>query len=185
MGLDISGCCSDKDYHWSYSGIHQVRALSIMALGLDEKITPEMIRTKRMEYSFLHDKTDDEMRWGLIQDLMYGDSKYQFGSNREKGNGTPPGVTFEDLEKHWQLHHFSDCGGLLIRDGYLENVDYSESFYLGNSNRLLDALEDIKEFIARNPEKVKDLKRALEIFWMLYDLVEDEVNNGCGTLRFS
>ena len=91
-----------------------------------------------------------------------------------------------------QLMHFSDSEGIFVPEWFLRKVDYKESYYLGNSTKLLDELRIIK-FGIYEMYKDKDYfnertkvfeSRAFDIFKELFELVEDEVINGKGILVF-
>lgn len=100
----------------------------------------------------------------------------------------PAGLTAEDLNKamiamqvvgccypNLMLH--SDCEG-----GYTKNgrVMSSADWFTGNSVQLLDELKDLRESLN---DRYKT-GYAWELFQRFYDLVEDEVKNGRGTVRF-
>lgn len=90
-------------------------------------------------------------------------------------------------EKHkqfWQLLHFSDAEGVFVPESFLDDIDYEQSFYLGNSDKLLKELEHIKEAVAREPQKYGKLI-DMDVFWNLYDLVKEEVDEGYGIIRLS
>ena len=84
----------------------------------------------------------------------------------------------------WQLLHFSDCEGYLLQEGFFKNIDYSKSFFLGNSERLLQCLELVRIEVTKNTKLYNQFPRPLQDFWDLYNLVHDEVQNGCGSLHF-
>jgi hypothetical protein len=87
-------------------------------------------------------------------------------------------------KRFWQLLHFSDCEGILLPDSRLEDVDYENSFEVGSSTKLLRELDIIREEITTYPDKYKDMEQTIKIFWDLYNLVKDEVDEGAGILRF-
>lgn len=101
---------------------------------------------------------------------------------QEGPNGNYP---YDKYPQFWQLLHFSDCEGILVRGDYLTNVDYEKSFHLGSSGRLLNELRRVREEITKDVSKWDDGTRSLQAFWDLYNLVEDECENGCGTIKFS
>jgi len=85
--------------------------------------------------------------------------------------------------RFWQLLHFSDCEGILIRGFFLERVDYKNSFELGNSDKLLEELKDMKKEIKKNPKLIEE-DWILEAFNTLYKDVKKEVEDCCGTIHF-
>jgi tRNA G10 N-methylase Trm11 len=91
--------------------------------------------------------------------------------------------TYGIYDRFWQLLHFSDCEGILIKDFFLEKVDYKLSFYLGSSEKLLKELEDMKEEIKKNPKLIEE-KWILKAFNDFYKDIKKEVEDCCGTIRF-
>jgi hypothetical protein len=174
MGLDITGYGSEKDYHWGYGGIHQIRVLSLLCMKLDEKIPLGEIEKERVYLEgILHEHVDLlYAKKSLLRDWMYGKD---YPKTERK-------FTDNDLKDFRQLIHFSDCEGILVPDWCLDDVNYSESYMFGSSTELLEELERLKDWIARNPTMVNS--NESEIFFMLYDLVFDTVENGSGILSF-
>lgn len=138
---------------------------------------------------------------GLTIVGVTSEKKYRYGYTqlhivrwiacRSKGYSKPFGSLFMEDQKNnlweeypdfWQLLHFSDSEGVLIRDDFLFKVDYKESLQLGSSTKLLEELELVKDELARNPEDYRNIKT--DSFFALYDLVKDEVENGRGILYF-
>jgi len=174
MGLDISGMGSSKDYSSGYGGLHEIRVLSLLCMKLDEKIpSAELEKHKVYLEGLLHEQFDLlRVKKSLLRDWLYGKDYPK----------TDPKFTDEEIKDFRQLQHFSDCEGILVPDFFLKDVDYSNSYYLGNSTKLLEELEKLKDWIARNPTLVNE--RESRLFFMLYDLVYDEVTNYNGILRF-
>lgn len=92
--------------------------------------------------------------------------------------------SWDRFPEFWQLLHFADNEGVLICGSYLDDVDYSKSFYLGSLDRLHDNLESIKNEITLNMKPYESYLSAREVFWKLYDLVDSEQNEG-GSITFS
>lgn len=99
--------------------------------------------------------------------------------------GTPMEKLFPNFE---QLMHFSDAEGILVPSFFLRQVEYKNSYHLGNSEKLLAELKLIKLALKEDKETFEYLKvfetRAIDIFEQLYDLVLDEVEEGTGILKF-
>ena len=148
MGLDISGFCSDKTYHWGSSGLHQIRALAIQVAGkrdtFDEAFEYLMFEMPKMP-KFKNDY------YGLLED--------------------------EGLLDFHQLLHFSDSEGIMIKGWYLRNIDTSRSMTLGSLGELYEELEFIREAVTSDMDKY-NRQPTMKIFWMLYNLVKDEAENG-------
>lgn len=94
------------------------------------------------------------------------------------------GGSWDRFPEYWQLLHFADNEGHLISGCYLDNVDYSKSFYLGSLDKLHDELLTIKNEITLNMKPYETYTFAREMFWMLLDLVDSEQNEG-GSITFS
>lgn len=144
MGLDISSK-SEKSYHSSYGGLHQVRWMAYKSLG--------GIR----DYGMWH----------------------QLYSNDEKDSKDE-----KSYEEYPNLMWHSDCDGTYTPDGKIDNMDKPENnLTTGNSVELLKELRLVKE---RLDERLN--KYITEHDWakfnMLYDLVEDVVENHDGVLEF-
>lgn len=174
MGLDITGYGSDKDYCYGYGGIHRIRVLSLLCMKLDEKIPLDELEKHRVYLEgILHEHVDIlQAKKSLLRDWMYGKDYPK----------TDPKFTEKDLKDFRQLLHFSDCEGILVPEFFLKDVNYSKSYHLGSSTKLLAELEQLKDWIARNPSLV--YPNESKIFFMLYDLVFDTVENGSGILKF-
>ena len=180
MGLDINGFSSEKDYHWGYSGIHQVRVLALKALGIDKELNPDVIERTRRKIEGIRsgdaEKPSDEyvLSW-CLKEWLYGE-----GIDNE--NAYLDNDDTSKIDPYYQLIKFTDCDGILIPRGYLEGIDYSKSILLGCSDDLREELNNLANWILRNPERVNS--QELEIFNMLHDLVEDECEGGGGILVF-
>jgi len=90
---------------------------------------------------------------------------------------------WEKFSRFRQLLHFSDENGILVPEYYLENVDYKNSFKLGDSNQLLEELTLVKDGLAGDKDIANNEER--KNFLQFYELVKDEVENGRGILVFS
>ena len=149
MGLDISGYSSDLTYHYGYSGLHKIRAMAVMVA---RDITYEEA------WNFLMGRQNEN------DDLW--NSSYRLWLEREK------------LTRYYQLLHFTDAEGAMIKGWILEKVDVSRSMTLGNLDMLFEELEDIRLEITSKPEKYNQDELPMQPFWMLYNLVKDEAENG-------
>jgi hypothetical protein len=150
MGLDIDGYWSKLTYHWGYSGIHQIRAMAVaVAKGI---------------------------KWVEAFDFL------MFGHEQDKLWNTDYNAWIEKqgLSKFRQLLHFSDTAGFMVKDWILSGIDIRNSIYLGSLDKLYDELEEIRIELTTNPEKYQiDASRGgMKLFWMLYNLVKDESENG-------
>ena len=173
MGLDISGCYSEKTYHSGYDGLHQIRVLSLISMGLDDQITAKEIQQYISKYVYRGNLDKNMIKRILLKKKMYGDF---LGTNK-------PVFTFEkELKPFWQLLHFSDCEGILIPDFYLKGIDYSKSDHLGSLTRLDKELEVLKDWIARTEKVVYG--REKKLFFILYDLIHEEAEHG-GMITFA
>lgn len=148
MGLDIDGFYSDKTYHWGSSGLHQIRALAIQVAGKRD--------TFDEAFEYLMFEMKDMPKWkndyyGLLED--------------------------EGLLDFHQLLHFSDSEGIMIKDWHLKGIDTSRSMTLGCLGQLYEELEIIREAVTTDVNKY-NRQPTMKIFWMLYNLVKDEAENG-------
>jgi len=148
LGLDINGVCSDKTYHWGGSGIHQIRALAIQVAG------------KRGTF----DEAFNYLMFEMPKMLKF--NKDYYGLLEDEG-----------LLKFHQLLHFSDGEGIMVRDWYLKGIDTSRSMTLGLLDKFYEELEIIREAVTSDMEKY-NRQPTMKIFWMLYNLVKDEAENG-------
>ena len=78
---------------------------------------------------------------------------------------------WDRFSEFWQLLHFADNEGYFLPEAYLENVDYSKSFYIGSLDKLYSELSAIKEEITLNMKPYESYTSAREVFWKLFDLV--------------
>lgn len=149
MGLDISGFHSDLTYHQGYGGIHRIRAIAV-AIALE--IPYKEAWTFLMDYS----NRDDPLWSSCYYDWL-----------ESKG-----------LLRFHQLLNFCDSEGMMIKGYYLERMDVRKSMMLGNLDRLYEELEDIRTVVTSNPDKYPQNELPMDTFWMLYNLVKDEAENG-------
>lgn len=162
MGLDIVAKVSKKDYHAGYSALHDVRWLALICCGWPRTIGKG---------------TDPGIESRLCASHIYV---------------VPPGITGQEMTDMVMAaeiagHMFpnlllhSDCEGKYTKKG---KVDLS-TWTSGNSVALLKELEIIKK---NTPAELRvaggGTSRPWQVFTMLYDLVEDEVENGAGHLEF-
>lgn len=181
MGLDVIGWGCKHTYHHGYSGIHQIRTVGMKCLGLDKKLTEHQKEEILNDSRGLYTQEPTERQLSYILDIaLYGNIAF-----RENFNSLPlikPLFTDEDLQPLWQLFHFSDCEGILIRKGFLKNVDYSQSYYLGCLDDLLENLVMIREWILHNLSRVHEQEVAL--INKLYDVVNEATNDAEGVIKF-
>jgi hypothetical protein len=141
-------------------------------MGLDIKTCNEEIESYNGSYHNLHEIREIAIKiCGYKKDI--GEWYKEFEDKHDYGV----------YNRFRQLLHFSDCEGILVRGFFLEEVDYSKSYELGNSDTLLKELEDMKEEIERNPKLIKE-NWIKEVFDILYNQVKDEVENCCGLIQF-
>lgn len=148
MGLDISGVYSDKTYHWGGSGLHQIRALAIQVAGKRDTFG-EAFDYLMLEMPKMPKFNKDY--YGLLED--------------------------EGLLDFHQLLHFSDAEGIMIKGWYLKGIDTSRSMTLGLLGKFYEELEIIREAVTTDMDKY-NRQPTMKIFWMLYNLVKDEAENG-------
>ena len=117
MGLDAYGKKSKKKYHWGYSGLHLIRWLALLSLGMPKEIKGESTFCALSGgWKFKKDWYQDEERTVLWFVQMSGHY-------------------FPNLMFH------SDCDGAYTKTGkFLGNKLQS-----GNSKKLLEELESIKK----------------------------------------
>ena len=130
------------------SGLHQIRALAIQVAGKRD--------TFDEAFNYLMFEMREMPKWendyyGLLED--------------------------EGLLDFHQLLHFSDAEGVMIRDWYLKGIDTSRSMTLGLLGKLYEELEIIREAVTTDIDKY-NRQPTMKIFWMLYNLVKDEAENG-------
>ncbi len=146
MGLDIHSK-SDKEYHYSYRGLHVIRHLAYLSNG-----------GKKDFGQFMSDQKDN--------------SKLYIAARAKYPN----------------LFWHSDCDGEYTLDGKVESFD-STALQTGNSLELLEELEEVKRVLnIKKPSTdviTEMTDRDAYIFYMLYDLVKDVVENHDGVLKFS
>ena len=160
MGLDISGEVSEKDYHYGYSGIHQVRWLGLLCMGMPEKLESGQDSFLVMSHPYFDNPMHPEEQIpspGGFQELFWWIMM--------------AGYYLPNLMFH------SDAEGTYTKRGKVFAKHGLES---GNSVGLLKELEFIKR------DTKEDIKKLLawEIFNSLYELVKDEVENGKGKIYF-
>lgn len=156
MGLDACGKVSRKKYHWGYSGLHQIRWLALLALGMPQEIKGN--------------STFCALSGGWkLQDGWYQDEERTILWYVQLS-----GKYFPNLMFH------SDCEGTYTKTGRL---DLNGKLMRGNSRSLLKELQMIKDSENLKNNHLK-LGKAMEIFDMFYDLVKDEVENGKGHITF-
>ena len=156
MGLDICGKKSDKNYHYGYSGLHLIRWLGLISLGLPVKI-----------------KGEDTFcalsgGWKFKKDWYQDEEQTVLGCVQLSGKFLP------------NLMFHSDCEGTYTKSGRISFDD----LMTGNSIGLLKELNYIKTNVDFKKEPHKG-SRAVEVFNTFYELVNDEVKNGVGHIVFS
>lgn len=160
MGLSIVGAVSKKTYRCSYSGLHQIRWLALLACGAPF----EWSNRKEKTYTF---------GWVTNPVVFPGQEPSADELTAWNWAQMQAGYYFPNLMFH------SDCEGRYTPRGKV----FGKNLMSGNSKKLLKELEFLKEqlkedFTFELPEF------ALEIFNTLYELVKDEVENGKGVLNF-
>lgn len=142
--------------------------LTIFGSGSDKK------------YNFSYTRLHEIRYLACLSDGFYGSFK-DFMKMEENGE------SWKRFTKFYQLLHFTDSEGVLVKEFFLEGVDYKDSFKIGSSTKLLEELEHLKDWLARNPERIERTvsRKAVTGFWALYDLVYDEVKEQNGILVFT
>ncbi len=149
MGLDITGFTSELHFHWGYSGLHQVRAIAVQVAK--------------------------EIPWGEAWKLL-----------TDRANENDPvwktdylaWLEAHGLSQFTQLLHFSDAEGLMVKSWVLDGTDTKRSQSLGDLDRLYSELEEIRLALTSQPCKYPGHAEHMDVFWMLYNLVRDEAENG-------
>ena len=159
MGLNISGEVSHKHYRCGYNGLHQVRWLAMLSMG-----APINWKNGDPTYGWItHPWVGLDCNKAPQSDELMS---WMFAAEC-------CGYFYPNLIFH------SDCDGEYTPKG---KVFKKPGLRSGNSKELLKELRLLKN-------ELKDCEfnlpeRAMEIYQMLYDLVEDEVLNGKGVLKF-
>ena len=152
MGLDITGYHTGHVYGAGYGGLHEIRALAVQVSGK-------------------FPTWNTAWEWLMItakEDELYQENYYDF-------------LEREELLEFRQLLHFSDAEGMLLKQYYLDGIDYKRSFSLGSLDELYQELERI----GRHVESINDAQdfiineRTERLFLMLYNQVKDEYEEGC------
>jgi hypothetical protein len=165
MGLCIKGKKSKKEYYYSYSGLHQIRWLALLSLGMSASINNN--ETYNVCYGYFDNLLTDPL--SAIQE------RQSFSFYLQES-----GYYFPNLMFH------SDCEGRYTKVG---KVFSNGNLTTGNSIELLKELKFIKRRYI-NKTKLEELSKndlrhhAFEIFNSFYELVKDEVQNGYGILTF-
>lgn len=149
MGLDIEGCRSELTYHAGYSGLHQIRAMAVAVAN----------------------KTTWEEAWDFLMDQNHKNDELWMKSYYEW-------LRKHDLLEFRQLLHFSDAEGIMVKSWMLGKIDVRHSMTIGDLDRLYDELEEIRLALTSNPDTYQVHESRMRLFWMLYNLVKDEHENG-------
>jgi len=154
MGLDVSGSKTEKTYHAGYGGLHLIRWLAMVSLGLPTKIKDQST------FSAVSGSITLQKDW--YQDECSTVLYYVQAS----------GYFFPNLMFH------CDCDGSYTKNG---KIFKGSGLLSGNSTELLKELEYLKKNM---PKKSDETARAIDLFKMFYDVVKDEVVNGDGVIEF-
>jgi hypothetical protein len=149
MGLDITGWTSKLEYDCGYSCLHHIRALAVqVAKGIPHQEAWDLLMNARNREDPLWNK--DYYAW----------------------------LEKNDLLRFHQLLHFSDAEGMMVKNWVLEGIDVSKSHSLGDLDELNSELEEVRVALTSHPSKYPGHAEHMELFWMLYNLVKDEAENG-------
>lgn len=85
--------------------------------------------------------------------------------------------------KFEQILHLSDWNTVLVPDENLEGINFGSSYKLGSSTKLLEELEEIRKYLVKDKNIAEERER--EFVSNLYDLVNDELENGHGIIYIS
>lgn len=149
MGLDIR--VNDKKYSWSYSALHQIRALALVYVGIPETINGKYCSFMLTFFCLTQDQGDSINSENLTNYFHFA---------------MVAGHLFPNLLFH------SDCEGEYSKDGKI-NLD---TYKNGNSIELLMELDLIKS--NKNCQKtLKKSERLNEQFTDFYDCVKEAVSS--------
>ncbi len=154
MGLDILCGVSKKTYHAGYHALHMVRWLALVACGWPKKLGTGEYSGSMTTHFYV---IPEGLRGNELSDMVIA--------------AQCAGHLFPNLMLH------SDCEGTYTRRG---SVNLS-TWQTGNSRGLLKELIKLDEM---TPDELKGDSRAWEVYKMLREVVEDEVNNGKGYIKF-
>lgn len=158
MGLDIFGKKTNGHLSGSYSSLHHnTRYLALLFCGMPKYLDNENKHSSFVYYMSKYSE-DKVFSTRLMNSFFYS---IQLS-----------GHLFPNIMLH------SDCEGTYTKNGKL---DLDGNLMTGNSIKLMNELETL----VSEPEfQTEEYSRHMEYTKAFYELVKDEINNGCGTIVF-
>ncbi|MHA1408835.1 MAG: hypothetical protein ACTSQY_00705 [Candidatus Odinarchaeia archaeon] len=89
------------------------------------------------------------------------------------------GKPWKEFPEFYQLLHFSDCEGILLKETFLTDIDISNSFEVGNLNKFYNELKTLNKAL-KNSQYEYEAKLVKNLVEGIYD----ELTYGEGIILF-